>query len=337
LVGPRVARSQASRKVYRIGFLANHVPLSELQAGSGPSYTSHGAFVEGMRKLGWEEGRNIEIHWRSAESEYERHRDLAQALVRMRMDVIVSFSEGAEAAAKATRSIPIVMGGHVNPVRAGLADSLARPGRNVTGLASSSGSELGKSFSLMKETVPRLSRIAMLIHSAPPDWVDRAPTPSPDGPVGKLARELALDLFYQVCRDGAAIDAAIRGAVRQGAQALWIEPNFGIYKHARAARIIAGAAIAHRVPIMQGELRAAEEGGLMAHGVDNSVAFRRVPYYVDRILRGGNPGEMPIEQPTRVEFHVNLSAARAIGLQFPASVLLQADRVIEEKRDAGAA
>lgn len=327
--GAVTARPPPAEKMFRIGFLTNHTDLSDLQKGSGPSHWSHVAFVEGMRSLGWEDGRNIRIYWRSAESEYDRLPRLAEELVRIPVDVIVSFSEGADAAARATRSIPIVMGGHVRPVEAGLVSSLARPGRNVTGLASSAGAELGKSLSLMKEMAPGISRLAMLIHSVPAEWADHTPSPRRDGAIGKLGSALGIDLFFQVCRDATAMGAAIRGAALQGAQAIWIEPNFGIYKFAQAPRVIAREAIRHRVPVMQGELRAVEEGGLMAHGVDYAVAYRRVPYYVDRILRGSKPGDIPVEQPTRVEFHVNLRAARAIGLTVPASVLLQADRVID--------
>jgi putative tryptophan/tyrosine transport system substrate-binding protein len=321
--------SRSAGKLFRIGFLANHIALADLQRGSGPPYTSHGVFIEGMRKLGWQEGTNIEMHWRSAESRYERLPRLADELVRIPVDLIVAFSEGVDAAAKATQSIPVVMGDHVRPVEAGLALSLARPGRNVTGLVSSTGAGLGKSLSLLKETAPGASRVAMLIHSGPEEWVDRTPSPRPDGGVGKVGSALGIDLFFQVCRDATALDAAIRGCVLQGAQAIWVEPNYGIYKYPEAGRVIAREAIRRRVPVMQGVVRAVEEGGLMAHGVDYAVGYRRVPYFVDRILRGDKPGELPIEQPTRVEFHVNLKAAKAIGLTFPASVLLQADRVID--------
>ena len=333
LLGPNRAQPQPAGRVFRIGFLANHIPLADLQKGSGPSHTSHRMFVEGMRSLGWQEGKNIQIHWRSAESEYDRHHRLAEELVRIPVDVIVSWSEGAEAAARATQSIPIVMGGHVRPLETGLVRSLARPGGNVTGLASSAGAELGKSLSLMKEMVPGISRIAMVVHSVPVEWADRTPPPRPDSSVGKLGRALELDLFFQVCRDATAIGAAIRGAVLQRAQAIWVESNYGIYKFAATPGEIAREAIRQRVPVMQGVLHAVEEGGLMAHGLDDTVAHRRVPYYVDRILRGDKPGDIPVEQPTRVEFHINLKAAKAIGLTVPASVLLQADRVIDGRRE----
>jgi putative ABC transport system substrate-binding protein len=321
-------RSHGAGRVIRIGFLANHTPLADLKSRNGPAYSSDRVFMGEMARLGWEEGHNIHIEWRSAESDYSRHSRLADELVRMNVDLIVSFSEGAVAASKATRSIPIVMA-DVDPVGSGMAVSLARPGKNVTGVALSAGPGLGKSFAITKEIAPATSRLAMIIHSVPIEWADRVPAPNPQGGPAKAASALGLDLFYMPCHDPLGMEATIRGAVVQGAQAIWIEPNYGFYKLADMGRVVAAAAIHHRVPIMQGELRAVAEGGLMAYGVDYSAAYKRMAYYADRILRGASPASIPIEQPTRIEFHLNLAAAKAIGLSVPPSVLLQADRVFQ--------
>lgn len=321
------ARAQTGGKVFRIGYLANHIPLSELPPGPTSPLTSAVAFLEGMKVLGWEEGKNIRVAWRSAESRFDRHPRLAEELVRMGVDVIVSFSEGVDAAAGATRTIPIVMGGYYRPVEAGLAQSLGRPGGNVTGIASSAGAEMGKTLSLMKEAVPAASRIAILYY-ARGEFADRAPVLRPDSPLAKLASALRLELFFQTLGDADTLDAAIRGAVLQGANAIYVDGTYAIYGKPGATRLIAEAAIRHRVPIMQQRLHAVAEGGLMAHGIDDTREWRRIPYYVDRILRGGKPGEIPIEQPSTLEFHVNLTAAKAIGLEIPPALLLQADRVI---------
>lgn len=329
LVGWAGARGAgAARRAPRIGFLANHTPLSDLEGSRGPPYFSNRIFLEGMRTLGWEIGRSMLVSWRSAESEYTRHSRLARELVGIPVDLIVAFSEGVEAAARATRTIPIVMGHHADPVRAGLVASLARPGGNVTGLAASVSADIGKSLSILKQAVPTARRIALLIHSGPAEWADRSPAPRSDSAVGRAAKELGVELFFQVCRDARRLAPTIRGIAMQGADAVWVEGNYGFYKDASAAATLAQSGLAYRLPIMQAVPHAMEQGALMVHGPDDTAAYRRVPYYVDRILRGASPAELPVEQPTRVELHVNLRAARAIGLRISDALLVQADHLI---------
>lgn len=330
LATSRAAHPQPAGKVFRIGFLANHIPLRDLETGrSSIRFDSARALVDGLRQHGWEEGRNIQLVWRSAESRLERHPALAAELVGMRVDLIVTFSEGVDAAAAATKTIPIVMGGYYNPVEAGLVKSLAHPGGNVTGLVSSAGAEFQKTLSLIREALPRVSRVTILHYdkegrSDPtPQWV------RPDSSIGKASRALGLDVRLLMFGSAAAVGEAIAAAVRDGAQFVWVEPTYALYGQRETPRLIAEAAIRHRVPMMHNVLSAVDDGALMAHGTDDTLAWKRVPYYVDRILRGAKPGDLPIEQPARVEFHVNLRAAKAIALDIPASLLLQADRVIQ--------
>jgi putative ABC transport system substrate-binding protein len=327
LVAAGAVRPQPAGKIFRIGFLANHIPLAELESGKSASFTSAVAFVEGMRALGWEEGRNIHIVWKSAESEMSRHPRLAEELVRMPVDLIVSFSEGVDAATRATRTIPIVMGGHYQPVESGYAKSLARPGGNVTGVVQSAGAEFQKTMALLKEASPGVSRVAFIVHVRG-EMADRLPPPRADSFLGRTAKALGFEIFFVPFGDPGSIDSVVRSAAWQGAQALLIEPNYALYGNREASRRLYEEAIRQRLPVMHTVLGAVVDGGLMAHGTDETLLWRRVPYYVNRILKGDRPGDIPIEQPSKVEFHINLKAARAIGLEVPPSLLLQADRVI---------
>lgn len=328
------ARAQPAGRVPRIGFLANTVPLAELEQGT----SSHPAVVEflaGLRKLGWQDGRNVNIVWKSAEGRYDRLPKLAEKLVLMEVDVIVAFGGGVTAAARATKSVPIVMGTFYSPVESGLARSMSRPGSNVTGTTLRAGEREQhnlKRLALLKEAAPHASRIAFVTYWHGDEgerklfearWLEGFLR---DAAVATAMRKLDMELFAVTFGQASGLAATIQEAVRRGAQGLWFGdvPDFQYPEH---QRVIAEEARRHRLPAIHQVLSAAEHGALMAYGADVIVNYRRVPYFVDRILRGAKPGDIPIEDPAKVEFHVNLTAAKAIGLEIPPPVLLQADRV----------
>ena len=324
LAAAGLARAQPPGRVFRVGFLANHIPLSELPPKSTTPISSALAFVEGMKALGWHDGQNVRYFWRSAQSQLNRHPQLVDELIRIPVDVIVSFSEGAEAAAKATKTIPIVTGGCFFIVESGLAQSLARPGGNFTGLQSSAGAEFQKTAALLKEAVPGISRAA-LIAQRRQGVADGMPLPS----WAKLPPGSGLDLFVVTFDNPYSIDKVVRSAAQRGAQALLFEGSFALYSYPEASRKLNEEAVKQRLPVMHAELIGMDEGGLMAYGIDSVGLWRRVPYYVDRILRGDKPGDIPIEQPAKVEFHINLKVAKAIGMTIPPALLLRADKVIQ--------
>lgn len=328
------ARAQPAGRVPRIGFLANTVPLSDLEKGT----SSHPAVVEflaGLRKLGWQDGRNVSIVWKSAEGRYDRFPKLAEELVLMEVDVIVAFGGGVTAAARATKSVPIVKATFYSPVESGLARSMSRPGGNVTGTTLRAGDREQhnlKRLALLKEAAPHVSRVAFVTYGRGDEEerklfeARRLEGLFRDPAVAAAVRKLDVTLFVVTFTQASELAATIREAARRGAQGLWFDdmPDLQYPEH---QRVIAEEARRHRLPAMHQVLSAAEQGALMAFGADVVVNYRRVPYFVDRILRGSKPGDMPIEDPVKVEFHVNLTAAKAIGLEIPPPVLLQADRV----------
>lgn len=322
------ALSQSSPRVSRIAVLANHIPLAELRKGGASTYPSLRLLVEGLRKRGWEEGKNVQFVWRSAEGRMERHAQLADELVRMPVDVIIAWDEGVNAAASATRTIPIVMGGYSGTVVGRHAKSLARPGGNVTGNALTAAPGAEKMLTLLKEALPRVSRVAM-VYFTQDERADSTPQPGPSSPIGKAAAALRLDVLLLTYGDTRSIGALLRSAVRQGVQAVVLDGIGPLYASEASLWPIEEEARQLRLPIMHTSPLAADHGGLMGYGSDDSAAHLRTPDYVDRILRGDKPGDIPIEQPTRVELHVNQKAANAIGLELPCSFLLQAARVIQ--------
>ena len=326
LLVPR-ARAQGSRRLPKIGVLANHVPRAHLElAGKSPFY-GVAAFLEALRLAGWTQGIDVELVWRSAEGRMERHAALAAELVRADVDVIVAGDEAMEAAARATSTVPIVAYGMHNPVESGFAASFARPGRNITGIANSVGVELPKSLALLREAAPRMRRVALVAHAF--ERADESRVVSADSSLGKAARALGLELFYVPVGDPGTLPAVVASAARQGADAIMVEGNYSIHYHREHRERLARAAEEHRLPAMHLALVAAQDGALMAHGFDLTARWRRAAYFVNRILRGEKPGDIPIEHPAAIEFHINLTAARAIGLRIPPTLLLQADRVFE--------
>jgi putative ABC transport system substrate-binding protein len=299
--------------VYRIGLLS---PFSPSGAAAW-----HQAFRQGLRELGWVEGQNIATEYRYAEGRTDRLSDLATDLVRLGVDIIVvSIQTDALAAKKATRTIPIVIASAGDPVAGGLVENLPRPGGNITGLTQMAPELTGKRLELLKEVVPRLTRVAVL-------W-------NPKGTTSPLAwkesqfpaRALGLQLHSLEARSPNDFDKALADATRAGAGALAVMPD---PLFAGNLKRIADLAIKMRLPSIFHLREFADYGGLMAYGPDRSDMFRRAATYVDKILKGARPGELPIEQPTKFELVVNLRTAKALGLTIPPSLVLRADHVVE--------
>ena len=327
LAAQRLAVAQPPARVVRIGYLFNGLPASELRDGK-PTHPQPVAFLAGMRELGWVEGKNFHIVWKTAEGRYARLPQLARELVQLPVDVIVAAGPGVDAAAFATRTTPIVMCASYNPVEVGLAESLARPGRNVTGLTFHAGEgKKPKQLSLLKQAVPRLSRVAF-VTAARGSSADSLPEILSGSELSAAAAALGVDVFVLTFGDLNSLPAVMQSAVRQGASALLFEDD-PLFHRDDVRRRVATEAARLRIPVMLSTLAGAESGALLAYGVDAIAPYRRAASYVDRILRGEKPGEIPIEQPTNVMLHLNLRAAQAIGLEIPGSVMLQADRVFE--------
>jgi putative ABC transport system substrate-binding protein len=305
---PLAARAQPTGKIYRIGYLAD----------GGLS----GDFVQGLHELGWVVGTNIEIEGRYSEGRYERLPDLAAELVRLGVDVLVaSTAPGTLAAKEATTTIPIVSVAVQDPVRLGLVQSLGRPGGNITGPTLTGGLAIaGKQLELLQETVPGVSRVAVL-------WNPANPMLLPHLRETEVAsRSLKVQLHRVEARGPDDIDRAFSAMTRDRARALLVAIDSMFFTHRTR---LADLAVRHRVPAIYGLRGHAEAGGLMAYGARVSDVYRRAATYVDKILKGAKPGDLPMEQPTRFDLVVNLKAAKALGLTIPQSVLLRADVVIE--------
>jgi putative tryptophan/tyrosine transport system substrate-binding protein len=311
-----VAAQQAPR-VYRIGFLAFG---SETAAAP---YLK--AFEEGLREFGYVKGRNIAIEYRFAEGKTERLPGLAAELVGFPVDVIMpgpalAYFPGspAVAASRLTKTIPIVMF-HADPVGSGLVASLARPGGNITGLTNDTGPELqGKLLGLLRDCVPKVRRVAYLGRRV--EW---------EGPGGVSARATArawgLGLFLAEPSPND-YTRAFESIVRERPDAMMISRDVTHYRH---RRLIAEFAARNRLPSMGSYREFAEAGGLLSYGHDIKDIYRRVAIYVDKILKGAKPADLPIEQPTKFELVINARTAKALGLTIPPSLLARADQVIE--------
>ena len=304
------ANAQQPKKVSRIGIL---------RTGSAPDPFVE-AFEQGLRDLGYADGQNIRIEYKWAEGKNERLPELAVELVRLKVDVIVAAGPGPILAAKqATSTIPIVTPVVLNPVDSGLIASLARPGGNLTGLASQADELPGKWMELLKETLPRASRVAVLL--------------DPANDIGQLrASEVAarsLSLRLQVLKVGSPDDfgTAFTEAQRNRADALVILASPFLYAHRTH---LVELAAKHRLPTMYNQADwVVGSGGLMSYGPNLADMFRRAATYVDKILRGTKPADLPVEQPTKFELIINLKTAKQIGITIPQSVLYRADNVIK--------
>ena len=309
LVAVPAAAAQQPGKVPRIGLI---------RLGSPPDPLAE-AFVQGLRDLGYVEGRTIAIEYRWAQGNPERIPDLTAELVRLKVDLIVTAGEpGAPAAKRATSTIPIVFTVHPDPVGAGLVASLARPGGNITGLALMSPELSEKRMELLKVAFPKLSRVAVLRDPR------TAPTDLP--PTEAVARALGLHLQVLEVRDINDLEAALAAARRERAGALNVLGSPFFFAH--RARLVEAVAKA-RLPAMYVTREYVDIGGLMSYASHFPDLFRRAATYVDKILKGAKPADLPVEQPTRFELVVNLKTAKALGVTIPQSFLIRADHVIQ--------
>jgi putative ABC transport system substrate-binding protein len=284
------------------------------------------AFHQGLRELGWVEGQNIAMESRYAEGRYERLPALAAELVRLKPDVIVAGITAAALAAKnVTRTIPIVVGVSLDPVGSGLVASLARPGGNVTGLSLMGVEITAKQMELLKEAVPKVSRVAVLRYpGAPPSTHPTHPAMVKEAE--RAARLLGIQLQVLAARGPEDFDSAFSAMARERAEALLVLPD-AMFTLQRTR--LAELAAKHRLPAMYGLKEHAEAGGLIAYGADLRYNYRRAAAYVDKILKGAKPADLPVEQPMKFELVINMKTAKALGLTIPPSVLVRADHVIE--------
>jgi putative tryptophan/tyrosine transport system substrate-binding protein len=310
LAAPLAARAQQVGKRAKIGFLVTS-PLPD-----------HEALLNGLNDLGYVEGRNISIERRNAEGQRERLSDLAADLVRAGVNVIVAQGHaGARAAGNATTSIPIVFVALSDPVDMGIVVSLARPGGNVTGVSLAAAEISGKHLELLKNAVPKMSRVAVLTNS------NNRNLPTLSREVEVAARRLGVRIQFVDARVPADLDAAFAEIFRGSPGGLLVQADPTFF--GQRTRIIEFAN-QRRLPAIYTESALwAREGGLMAYGPSLAVMYRHAASYVDKILRGARPADLPVERPTKFEFVINLKTAKALGLTIPPSLLARADQIIE--------
>jgi putative ABC transport system substrate-binding protein len=313
LLAPRFsAEAQQPTKIPRIGYLSPSFPST---AGRRE------ALRQGLRELGYVEGKNVVIEWRFAEDKADRLAGLAAELVRLKVEVIVTSGPAATRAAKeATSTIPIVMAQDTDPVGNGFVASLARPGGNITGLATLAPEIGGKRLELLKEIVPKLSRVAVLGTSTQPGSAQQLKE------VERAAGALGVKLQYLDVLDPKDIEIAFREAGKGRADVVLTLTSPILISH-RAQ--LADLAVKNRLPAMYAQPEYVEDGGLMTYGVNLNDLFRRAATYVDKILKGAKPADLPVEQPKKFELVINLKTAKQIGLTIPPTVLARADRVIK--------
>jgi putative tryptophan/tyrosine transport system substrate-binding protein len=310
-----IAEAQQPKKVARIGYISSGDPASESNRIE--------AIRVALRDLGYIEGQNIAIEYRYAEGKQDRFPELAAELVLLKVDIIVVGGDAlARAAKNATKTIPIVMmGSGSDPVEIGLIESLARPGGNVTGLTSLTRELGGKRLELLKEAVPKLARVAVLYDPAIPGNVREV---KEDLPVA--ARALGLTIQPWEVRDADGFEKVFTGLSKERPDGLYVTSNPLTRGNMKR---VGDFAIKSRIPSVHGGREAVDAGGLMYYGADTAESYRRVAYYVDRILKGAKPADLPVEQPTKFELVINLKTAKQIGLTIPPEVLARANRLIK--------
>ena len=306
---PFAADAQQPPKVPRVGYL-----------GGSPSSPLLEPFRQGLRDLGWVEGQNITIEYRWTEGRAERLSELAAELIRLKVDVI--YAQGSNAAARAakeaTATIPIVFTTPADPLVVGLVSSLARPGGNVTGLGG--GTDTPKRLDLLKEAVPKIARLAVLWNPANPS--NQALLEE----VGEAAKTWGLQLQLIPVRTPSDLDGAFSAMTRERADGLLVFGDALFF--VQRARLVELAA-KHRLPAMYNRVEYVRAGGLLAYAANDIEQERRAAVYIDKILRGAKPGELPVEQPTKFDLLINLKTAKVLGLTIPPSMLMRADQVIE--------
>jgi putative tryptophan/tyrosine transport system substrate-binding protein len=314
LAAPLAAHAQPATKVYRIGWLSAGppppTPTVQMQA-----------FQQGLRDLGYVEGQNLVIEYRYGEGKAERLREVAAELVQLQVDVIVAVgASGTRGAQWATRTIPIVMPGNYDPVGEGFVASLARPGGNITGLSNLRAELISKQLEFLKETVPQSTRIAVLANPASPGHVPLLHN------LTVAAEALKLSLHVVEVRHAEELDDAFAAMVQVGADALIVFAEPQLLDPLRGR--IGALAVTSRLPAMCATKVYVEAGCLMSYGPSTIDIYRRVAVYVDKILKGANPADLPVEQPMKFELVINLKTAQALGITIPPIVLFQADEVI---------
>ena len=312
---PLAADAQEARQVPRIGWLG-------LTSVNSPRAQYHiDFFRQGLRENGWMEGQNVTIEYRSAEGRRERLADLAAELVRLPVDVLVGTGEETiRLLRRATSAIPIVMAVSAAPVETGLVANLARPGGNITGLSIQAAEMGGKRLGLLKEAVPHAARVAVLWNAAYPG----KDLELKDTQIA--ARTLGVTLHAVAVRGPDDFDRAFAAIAKERPDALLTFSDALTLHHQR--RIVDFAAL-HRLPLVSEIKEFAEAGGLLTYGASLPALFRRAAYYVDRILKGAKPADLPVERPTKFELVINLKTAKALGVTIPPSLLLGADQVLE--------
>ncbi len=316
VAAPFVSLAQQQGKVRRIGFLA----ARSRSTASNPDI-HYDAFLQGMRELGYVEGKNLIIEWRFVEGKYERIPGLAAELVKMSVEVIVTHgTTTTQALQRATSAIPIVSAGMGDPVGSGIAASLARPGGNITGM-STMVTDLGaKQFELLKAMVLALSRVAVLGNPGNPFTAEAIKN------IQTAAQQAGIAILRVDARTPEDIERGFATMTRERAQAVIIVSD-SVFVGRRTQ--IAKLAMMSRIPLMSSSPEEASAGSLMSYGVDLVDGYRRTATYVDKILKGAKPGELPIEQPMRLHLVINRKTAQALGLTIPQELLLRADEVIE--------
>jgi putative tryptophan/tyrosine transport system substrate-binding protein len=319
LAAPLAAEAQPGSKVYRIAIVVSSLPVAEMT-----SDPANRAFFDELRRLGFVEGQNLVVERRSALGHPERYAEIAPEVVRLKPDVIVVGNNRIARAVQAVTSTTPILGPALSfPVEWGLTTSLARPGGNLTGFTDDAGPELfAKSLELLTEAVPGIGRVAYT--STTPTW---------NGTMGRLLREAAQGrgiTILAALMDGPFLEAqyveTFRTITRTGAQALLVGPTG---EHRANRRLIAELAVRNQIPTMTPQREFVEAGALMSYGVNLSDIWRRAAHYVERILRGTRPGDLPIQQPTMFELVISLRTPKALGLTIPPAVLVRADEIIQ--------
>lgn len=312
---PFAVRAQQRDTPRRIGVLW-HAGSAEQE---GDYFT---ALLQGFRDLGYAEGQSVSFVHRFANEQYERFKAQAAELVSLKVDILVAVTRpAAEAAQAATRTIPIVFVVVPDPVANNFADSLARPGGNMTGLANLALDITGKRLQLLKEALPRLRRVAMFVNPTDPIALQRIVNTATEA-----AGELGVSMQPFEARVPDDIEAAVGTMAKNGMEAIFLSNDAMLFNERQR---IAKAAQARRLPVMFTNRLGTQAGGLLSYGQDTRIAFRRVAYYADKIFRGENASDLPIEQPTKFEMLINLKTARTLSIEVPPALIARADEVIE--------
>ena len=316
LINAQTAKAQQSKKSWRIGYLSGTEPAADVPRAE--------AIRLALRSLGYVEGENLTIEFRYAEGNRDRFPELAAELVRLKVDVILAIGGDLviRPVMNATKTIPIVMSGGVDAVKAGLIESLARPGGNVTGLTSLASELGGKRLELLKEVVPKLARVAVLYDPGAPDVVRGVKEE-----LTVSAQSLKLMLQLREIRAAGDFERVFAALSKQRPDGFYA-PIGGPLIRSNYKRI-AAFALKSRLPSVYSSSVAVDLGGLMSYGADDAESYRQVAWYVDRILKGAKPEDLPVQQPMKFELVINLKSAKQIGLTIPQWTLMKADRVIK--------